>query len=172
MVSTSFKASAQGTVCTKHPQQQRPHQPLQQVGPTVRREPHSGVSRHERRHGALQQVCPSPCALLPCSKFAQMADQKAGQVTAKVKRLGKELRNLQSGRTPLPVHAAASIFVRYDEDRNDKMRCIITGRRLGLWPKRLVWCGGVQQLRTADAGCSAVPQVETRMLLVLLCVQQ
>eukprot|EP00891_Asterochloris_glomerata_P004328 jgi/Astpho2/4328/e_gw1.00065.64.1_t len=56
-----------------------------------------------------------------------MADQKAGQVTAKVKRLGKELRNLQSRRTPLPVHAAASIFVRYDEDRNDKMRCIITG---------------------------------------------
>ena len=104
--------------------------------------------------------------LPPCSKFAQMADQKAGQVTAKVKRLGKELRNLQSGRTPLPVHAAASIFVRYDEDRNDKMRCIITG---GGWG-RSDWCGfgRVQQQRTADTECGASPQARTTMFLVLL----
>ena len=110
------------------------------------------------------RAVPHHRALPPCSKFAQMADQKAGQVTAKVKRLGKELRNLQSGRTPLPVHAAASIFVRYDEDRNDKMRCIITGGGGGCSD----WCGfgHVQQQRTVDTGCS--PQARTRMFLVLL----
>lgn len=162
------KASAQGTACSRHLQQQHCHQPLQQVGLTVRRKHISEVSCHKHPHKALQQVCPSRSCLLPCSKFAQMADQKAGQVTAKVKRLGKELRNLQSRRTPLPVHAAASIFVRYDEDRNDKMRCIITG---GAW-RWSDWCGigSVQHKRTADTGCSASSQVETGMLLVLLCV--
>ena len=128
MASTSIRTRAQGPASSRRLQQQRSDQPLQQGGLTLRREHMLGVSCRKGLHHALQQVCgPPPCALLPCSKFAQMADQKAGQVTAKVKRLGKELRNLQSGRTPLPVHAAASIFVRYDEDRNDKMRCIITG---------------------------------------------
>eukprot|EP00798_Chlamydomonas_sp_ICE-L_P010124 gene10124-8024_t len=43
-----------------------------------------------------------------------------------MKRLTKELRDLQT-KTRLPCNAAASIFLRHDEERIDKMRAIITG---------------------------------------------
>ncbi|MEW5312636.1 MAG: hypothetical protein WDW38_004255 [Sanguina aurantia] len=45
---------------------------------------------------------------------------------AKSRRLAKELRALQ-GATSLPCAAAASIFLRHDETRLDKMRVVITG---------------------------------------------
>ena len=54
----------------------------------------------------------------------------AGDTAAKMRKLGKELKAL-AGRTRLPLHAAAAIFLRYDSDRIDKMRAIITG---GLHP--------------------------------------
>ena len=40
--------------------------------------------------------------------------------------LRRELRNL-AGKTPLPCNAAAAIFLRYDSDRIDKMRAVISG---------------------------------------------
>lgn len=43
-----------------------------------------------------------------------------------MRKLGKELKQL-AGRTQLPLHAAASIFLRYDAERIDKMRAIISG---------------------------------------------
>ena len=43
-----------------------------------------------------------------------------------MRRLQRELRNL-AGKTPLPLNAAASIFLRYDSDRIDKMRAVISG---------------------------------------------
>lgn len=43
-----------------------------------------------------------------------------------MRKLGKELKALQS-RTRLPLHAAAAIFLRYDSERIDKMRAIISG---------------------------------------------
>lgn len=45
-----------------------------------------------------------------------------------MRKLGKELKALQ-GRTRLPLHAAAAIFLRYDADRIDKMRAIISGEQ-------------------------------------------
>lgn len=63
------------------------------------------------------------------SHFQKLAAATPGDVAAKMKRLQRELRNLNT-KTQLPVHAAASIFVRHDSERIDKMRVIITGERL------------------------------------------
>lgn len=45
----------------------------------------------------------------------------------KTKRLQQELKGLQRGTTALPLAPAASIFLRVQEDRPDKMRALITG---------------------------------------------
>jgi len=60
------------------------------------------------------------------SLYASLAEATPGDTAAKMRRLQRELRNLGS-RTPLPLNAAASIFLRYDSDRIDKMRAIISG---------------------------------------------
>lgn len=60
------------------------------------------------------------------SHYQKLAAATPGDVAAKMKRLQRELRNLNT-KTQLPVHAAASIFVRHDSERIDKMRVVITG---------------------------------------------
>ena len=60
------------------------------------------------------------------SHYQKLAAAMPGDVSAKMKRLQRELRNLNT-KMHLPVHAAASIFVRHDSERIDKMRVIITG---------------------------------------------
>ncbi|MEW5299691.1 MAG: hypothetical protein WDW36_002681 [Sanguina aurantia] len=68
-------------------------------------------------------------ALLPGSYSRQLAAQAEASTDipqAKSRRLAKELRALQ-GATSLPCAAAASIFLRHDETRLDKMRVVITG---------------------------------------------
>lgn len=60
------------------------------------------------------------------SLYAGMAEATPGDTAAKMRRLQRELRNL-AGKTPLPLNAAASIFLRYDSDRIDKMRAVISG---------------------------------------------
>eukprot|EP00879_Flechtneria_rotunda_P026467 GHRR01028222.1.p1 GENE.GHRR01028222.1~~GHRR01028222.1.p1 ORF type:complete len:343 (+),score=131.99 GHRR01028222.1:32-1030(+) len=59
------------------------------------------------------------------SHFAAMAAQSEGDASQKMRRLGRELRDLR-GRTRLPVRAAAACLVRQDQERPDKVRCIIT----------------------------------------------
>jgi hypothetical protein len=46
----------------------------------------------------------------------------AGDASQKLRRLGRELRDLR-GKTKLPVAAAAACFVRQDAERPDKVRC-------------------------------------------------
>ena len=58
--------------------------------------------------------------------FAALAEQAAGDTSAKMKALSKEFRGL-AGKTSLPIHAASSIFVRHDGERMDKVRALITG---------------------------------------------
>lgn len=67
------------------------------------------------------------------SHFQKLAAATAGDVAAKMKRLQRELRNLNT-KTQLPVHAAAAIFVCHDSERIDKMRVIITGECCFLSP--------------------------------------
>jgi len=62
------------------------------------------------------------------SHYQKLAAATPGDVSAKMKRLQRELRNLNT-KTQLPVHSAASIFVRHDSERIDKMRVIITGAK-------------------------------------------
>jgi hypothetical protein len=50
----------------------------------------------------------------------------AGDSSQKLRRLGRELRDLR-GKTKLPVAAAAACFVIQDADRTDKVSCT-------LWP--------------------------------------
>jgi hypothetical protein len=51
---------------------------------------------------------------------AHAAATAAGDTRTKLKRLGRELRDLQ-GKTKLPVGAAAACFVSQDADRPDKV---------------------------------------------------
>jgi ubiquitin-protein ligase len=46
---------------------------------------------------------------------------------AKVKRITRELKDLRTGKTPLPCYAAGAIFLRHDQERLDVMRCLISG---------------------------------------------
>ena len=67
-----------------------------------------------------------------------LAAEAAGNTAAKVKRLSREVRDLQRGKNALPLQPAASIFLRHDADRMDMMRACITG----LMPASLLlrWC--------------------------------
>lgn len=58
--------------------------------------------------------------------FAALAEQAAGDTSAKMKALSREFRGL-AGKTSLPIHAASAIFVRHDGGRMDKVRALITG---------------------------------------------
>lgn len=58
--------------------------------------------------------------------FAAKAERQEGDRTGKMKALAREVRGF-SGRTRLPIYAASAICVRYDPDRMDKMRALITG---------------------------------------------
>jgi hypothetical protein len=53
----------------------------------------------------------------------------AGDASQKLRRLGRELRDLR-GKTKLPVTAAAACFVRQDAERPDKVRCCIIYAKL------------------------------------------
>lgn len=64
---------------------------------------------------------------LQCRRYAQLATESAGDISAKMKRLSREVRDLQRGRAQLPLQPAASIFLRYDADRMDKIRACIVG---------------------------------------------
>jgi len=62
------------------------------------------------------------------SGFASLrAEEKGDAPPAKMKRLNKELRDLSSGRTALPLDLRASVFLRYDAERVDCMRALLTG---------------------------------------------
>lgn len=92
----------------------------------------------------LQKVVPLPAACaVPVSRFVRRSAlpfrcfwgvRHAGCLTPaatvqnpeKHETFVQELRAL-GGRTQLPLHAAAAIFLRWDGDRIDKMRAIITG---------------------------------------------
>lgn len=58
--------------------------------------------------------------------FAAKAGRQEGDTAGKMKALSKEVRGF-TGRTRLPIYAASSICVRYDQNRMDKMRALITG---------------------------------------------
>lgn len=60
------------------------------------------------------------------SQFSAMAAQPEGDASQKLRRLGRELRDLR-GKTRLPVAAAAACYVRQDAERPDKVRCVISG---------------------------------------------
>lgn len=59
-------------------------------------------------------------------QYAVIAEETAGDTAAKMRRLTRELRDL-NGKTPLPLHPDSSIFLRHDADRIDKIRFMITG---------------------------------------------
>eukprot|EP00884_Botryococcus_braunii_P016263 jgi/Botrbrau1/331/Bobra.0022s0288.1 len=61
------------------------------------------------------------------SAFQKLAAQTVYGATKKTKRVNKELRQFLKGETPLPLSVDASIFVRFQEDRPDKMRVLVTG---------------------------------------------
>lgn len=85
----------------------------------------AALHRHRLIHFAatLVHLPPTSDATLVHTSFPHFTP---GDTPAKVKRLGKEVRDLH-GRTGLPCHASAAIFLRHDADRMDKMRAIITG---------------------------------------------
>jgi len=58
--------------------------------------------------------------------YAAKAAEAAGDTKKKMRRLAQELRALQ-GAQGLPLQAAASILLRHDGERPDKMRALITG---------------------------------------------
>jgi hypothetical protein len=58
--------------------------------------------------------------------FAAMADAPAGDTSTKVRRVGREMRDLR-GKMSLPVYAAGAILVRHDGERLDKVRACVTG---------------------------------------------
>lgn len=60
-------------------------------------------------------------------RYAQLAQEAAGDTSTKMKRLSKEIRDLQRGKNELPLQPAASIFLRHDADRMDMLRACITG---------------------------------------------
>ena len=60
-------------------------------------------------------------------EYAKLAAQMAGNVSQKMKRLTRELREMRSGKLDLALGASAAIFVRHDSDRIDKLRAMITG---------------------------------------------
>lgn len=62
-----------------------------------------------------------------CRRYAQLAQEAAGDTSTKMKRLSKEIRDLQRGKNELPLQPAASIFLRHDADRMDMLRACITG---------------------------------------------
>lgn len=58
--------------------------------------------------------------------FAALIRESSGS-PEKTKRLMKEIRAFQRGKTELPLHPGASIFLAADEDRMDVCRAVITG---------------------------------------------
>ena len=64
---------------------------------------------------------------LYCRRYAELAEENAGDTSGKMRRLGREIRDLQKGKNELPLQPAASIFLRHDADRMDKLRACIMG---------------------------------------------
>jgi hypothetical protein len=58
--------------------------------------------------------------------FASLAAAAAGDESKKVRRVGREMRDLR-GKMALPVYAAGAVLVRHDAERLDKVRACVTG---------------------------------------------
>lgn len=92
-------------------------------------------------------------------QMARLADQDTGASRAKMRRLMKEVADMQpGGRMALPMLSAAAIFVRQDENRTDKMRAVITGPQVG----------SVGSPRSGQAGHLGLP-ASVEALRFLLC---
>ncbi len=92
----------------------------------------------------MKRVAPSPCARA-CTP-ACVHSPAASYTPAVMKRVAREVRDMTSGKTPLPLMPAASVFLRYDQDQMHKMRALVTGEDRWAPAKRLLmsraWSSG------------------------------